>query len=104
MRAIVPGADAALANSAGAEANLRQGPLRLGALYELLPFDNERVAIALSGTSYEDMMTANIQVRGSMVVLSGIRTSARCGGGHIFGDPTPPSAQRWSTTTRCSRW
>ncbi len=83
MRAIVPGADAALTNSAGLRANLRQGPLTFGALYELLPFDNERVTIALSGAQLRTVVAANMQVRGSMVVLSGIRSSARCGGGHV---------------------
>ncbi len=80
MRAIVPGADAALANSAGLRANLNEGPLTFGRLYDLLPFDNQRVTIALTGAQLRTVVAANLKVRGSMVVLSGIRAMATCAG------------------------
>ena len=83
MRAIVPGADAALTNSAGLRANLGVGPLTFGALYELLPFDNQRVTIALSGEQLRTVVAANMTVRGSMVVLSGIRATATCAGDDV---------------------
>ncbi len=83
MRAIVPGADAALTNSAGLRANLREGPLTFGGLYELLPFDNQRVTIALTGAQLRTVVAANMKVRGSMVVLSGIRAAVTCENGDV---------------------
>lgn len=83
MRAIVPGADAALTNSAGLRSNLGEGPLTFGALYELLPFDNQRVTIALSGAQLRTVVAANMKVRGSLVVLSGIRAAATCADGDV---------------------
>ncbi len=83
MRAIVPGADAALTNSAGLRANLREGPLTFGGLYDLLPFDNQRVTIALTGAQLRTVVAANMKVRASMVVLSGVYATVTCEAGDV---------------------
>jgi 5'-nucleotidase len=83
MKAVVPGADVALTNSGGLRADLPQGPLTYGRLYELLPFDNQRVVITLTGAQLRRVIAHNLQTSGSMIVLSGVRASAACSRGEL---------------------
>jgi 2',3'-cyclic-nucleotide 2'-phosphodiesterase (5'-nucleotidase family) len=83
MRAVVPGADIALANSGGVRADLDEGPLTYGKLYELLPFDNLRVVITLTGAQLRTVIANNVQRRGSMVILSGVSAHASCAGSQV---------------------
>ncbi|HUR32361.1 MAG TPA: bifunctional UDP-sugar hydrolase/5'-nucleotidase [Vicinamibacterales bacterium] len=83
MRAVVPGADAALANSAGLRSDLAEGPLTYGKLYELLPFDNLRLVITLTGKQLRTVIADNVTRSGSMVMLAGVRAEARCDRGFV---------------------
>jgi 2',3'-cyclic-nucleotide 2'-phosphodiesterase (5'-nucleotidase family) len=83
MRALVPDADVAILNTGGLRSNLEQGPLTYGKLYELLPFDNQRVNIALTGAQLRAVIEANLRRPGSMIVLSGVHASATCEGGRL---------------------
>ena len=78
MRAVVPGADVAIMNSGGLRANLPEGPLTYGRLYELMPFDNLRMVISLTGAQLRAVIGANMAKPGSMIVLSGVRARVRC--------------------------
>ena len=86
MRALVPGADIAIMNSGGLRANLPEGPLTYGRLYELMPFDNLREVISLTGAQLRAVIAANMARTGSQIVLSGVRASVRCAEGHMAVD------------------
>jgi len=83
MKEAVPGTDVALTNSGGLRADLPQGPLTYGSLYELLPFDNQRVVITLTGARLRRVIAGNLEAPGSMVVLAGVRVSAACASGRL---------------------
>lgn len=42
--------DAAITNSGGLRANLRRGPVTVGDIYEVMPFDNEVVVVEIKGS------------------------------------------------------
>ena len=86
MRALVPGADLAIMNSGGLRANLPAGPLTYGRLYELMPFDNLRMVISLTGAQLRTVIAENMAQTGSIIVLSGVRARARCTGDQLTVD------------------
>ena len=83
MRAMVPGANVALVNSTGLRSDLDAGPFTYGRLYDLLPFDNQRVTIWLTGAQLRTVVAENLKRSASMVVLSGVRAAATCEGGQL---------------------
>lgn len=83
MLALAPTADAALTNTTGFRADISAGPFTYGALHALIPFDNQRVSIALTGRQLEQVVAANLTRSGSMVVLSGLRATAQCAGSTV---------------------
>jgi 2',3'-cyclic-nucleotide 2'-phosphodiesterase (5'-nucleotidase family) len=83
MRALVSGADLAITNSGGLRANLPEGPLTYGRLYELMPFDNLRTVISLTGAELRAVIAENVTRVGSRIVLSGVRATAACNGGRV---------------------
>lgn len=83
MRAAVPGSDIALTNSAGVRSDLAAGPLTYGRLFELVPFDNQRLTIALTGAELKCVVAANVAARQSMVVLSGATAHVSCRGTEV---------------------
>jgi 5'-nucleotidase len=83
MKAVVPGVDVALTNSAGLRADLPAGPFTYGRLYALLPFDNQGVVLALTGAQLKTVIAQNLARTGSLVTLSGVRAAAACANGQL---------------------
>ncbi len=83
MRALVPGADVALTNTGGLRSDLAEGPFTFGELYQLLPFDNQRVTVSLTGAQLRTVVKQNLEMAGSMVTLSGVSASAACDRGQL---------------------
>ncbi|MFN7916727.1 MAG: 5'-nucleotidase C-terminal domain-containing protein [Vicinamibacterales bacterium] len=83
MLALDPAADAALTNTTGFRSDIAEGPFTYGALHALIPFDNQRVAIALTGAQLARVIEGNLTRSGSMVVLGGVRAAASCIGGAV---------------------
>ena len=87
MRAAVPGADvAAINNAAPLWADLPSGPLTLGHLYDVFPFDNRLVRVSMTGADLSRWLANEIrQGRWSGVGISGVNLTVRClaDGAHI---------------------
>lgn len=73
-------ADVALTNGGGLRADLPEGELTYGRLYEASPFDNFFAMVRLSRAELEAIVAANLQRSGSFFSLSGVRASASCEG------------------------
>ena len=67
LRDAVPGADVAAINNAarGLRADLAEGPLTLGRLYDVFPFDNRIARITLSGAELRRWVAGEIRARPS---------------------------------------
>jgi 2',3'-cyclic-nucleotide 2'-phosphodiesterase (5'-nucleotidase family) len=80
MRAAVPGADvAAINNGARLWADLPSGPLTVGHLYDVFPFDNRLVRVSMSGADLSRWLANEIrQGRGSGVGISGVDVNIKC--------------------------
>jgi 5'-nucleotidase len=88
IRAAVPGADVAAVNNAarGLRADLLEGPVTVGRLYDVFPFDNRVARIALSGAELGRWVAGEIrQGRRGSLGLSGVdvRASCRADGLHV---------------------
>jgi 5'-nucleotidase len=81
LREAVPGADVAAINNAGRLwADLPDGPLTFGQLYDVFPFDNRLVRVSLSGAELSRWLANEIrQGRGGAVAISGVEVTASCG-------------------------
>src|SRR5690606_9381082 len=51
-----PGADAAIINGGGLRADLPAGPLRYGALYQAMPFDNRYAVVRMTGRELSSIL------------------------------------------------
>ena len=81
LRAAVPGADVAVLNNAarGLWADLPDGPLTFGRLYDVFPFDNRVVRIELSGAELGRWLAGEIQEgRRGWLGISGIELRPSC--------------------------
>jgi 5'-nucleotidase len=81
LRDAVPGADAAVINNAtsGLRADLPEGPVTFGLLYDVFPFDNRVVQITLSGAELGRWLAGEIrQGRRGALGISGVGVSASC--------------------------
>jgi 5'-nucleotidase len=80
MRAAVPGADvAAINNAARLWADLPSGPLTLGHLYDVFPFDNRLVRVSMTGADLSRWLANEIrQGRLGSVGISGVDVDVRC--------------------------
>lgn len=65
------GADLALQNSGGIQSNIRKGTFTLGDLYNILPFDNQVVTMALSGQDILEVLTTSASLRRGALQISG---------------------------------
>jgi 5'-nucleotidase len=88
LRAAVPGADVAAVNNAarGLRADLPAGPLTLGRLYDVFPFDNLIAHTTLTGAELAQWIAGEIQQgRRDGLGISGVevRTSCRSDGLHV---------------------
>jgi 5'-nucleotidase len=78
LRSAVPGADVAAINNAGRlRADLADGQLTFGQLYEMFPFDNRLVRVTLTGAELSRWLANEIGRRGQ-VAISGVDVHARC--------------------------
>ena len=73
----------AIANSGGIRADLPAGPLTFGRLYAVTPFDNREMTLTLTGGELRAMIANNLQQRGSLMLLSGVRATAECTSGRL---------------------
>jgi 5'-nucleotidase len=83
MRAARSDADVAMTNGGGLRTDLPAGELTYGQLYEATPFDNQLVAIRLTGRQLRAVITANLRASGSFLSLSGVSVAALCEGGAL---------------------
>jgi len=88
LRDAVPGADVAVVNNAGRglRADLPDGPLTLGRLYDVFPFDNRIARMTMTGAELSRWLAAEIgEGRRAGLGVSGVavRTSCAAGGVHI---------------------
>lgn len=87
LRASVPGADVAINNAyagGGLRADLPAGPLTLGRLYDVFPFDNQVAALTLTGEELSRVIrSALARRRRGVLGVSGIRVRAECAGGRL---------------------
>ena len=92
MRASVPGADAALGYSAGPgglRAGLSAGPVTLGAVYDLFPFDNRVVRVDVTGADLRRLLTDQVRrprFRSRSLGVSGLVVTMTCGAGGMQAD------------------
>jgi len=76
-----PGADAAVMNGGGLRADLPEGSLEYGDLYEAMPFDNRYAVARMRGADLARMIVDNAGHDGSFLSLGGLRAEVRCEGG-----------------------
>jgi 5'-nucleotidase len=77
------GTDVAIANGGGIRADLPAGPLTFGRLYAVTPFDNREMTVTLTGAELRRIIANNLQQRGSVMLLSGVRATAVCASGQL---------------------
>ena len=81
LRDAVPGADVAVINNAtgGLRADLPEGPVTFGRLYDVFPFDNRVVRVTLSGAELGRWLAGEIrQGRRGALGISGVGVRASC--------------------------
>ncbi len=88
LRAVVPGADAALgygSGRGGLRADFPQGPLTFGHAYDAFPFDNRITRVALTGAQLKRLIGAQlpqwVDGRRGLPGLAGLRVTVDCTGG-----------------------
>lgn len=80
MLAARPDADVALTNGGGLRADLPEGPLTYGALYQAIPFDNRFAVVRLTAGQLEQVIAGNLATSGGIFSVAGVRVTARCAG------------------------
>ncbi|MGH9309744.1 MAG: bifunctional metallophosphatase/5'-nucleotidase [Vicinamibacterales bacterium] len=84
LRASIAGADAAIHNTAGGlRADLPQGPLIFGSVFEVMPFDNKVATLRLTGAQVRTVFGTHLRSSRRTVGVSGIRVRAACSGGTL---------------------
>lgn len=88
------GADVALTNGGGIRASINQGPITLGEIYTVLPFDNTLVKLEVKGAdllgALERGVSAYPNEAGSFLQVSGLS---------LTFDPGKPAGQRVTSVT-----
>ena len=75
-----PGVDVAILNGGGLRADLPAGPLRYGALYQALPFDNRFARVRLRADQLAAMLALGL-TGGPHLSIAGVTAQARCEAG-----------------------
>ena len=89
LRNAIPAADVAVINNAGRglRADLPDGPLTFGRLYDVFPFDNRVARITLTGVELRRWLAGEIQQgRRGALGISGVRLRTSCLAGGIRVD------------------
>jgi len=76
------GTQVALANSGGIKTSLSQGPVTLRHLYDILPFENNLVAVELSGWQLENLIEESLSGKTGFLQASGLNCT--------FSSSNPP--------------
>jgi 5'-nucleotidase len=96
LRDAVPGADVAVVNNAtrGLWADLPDGPITFGRLYDVFPFDNRIARVTLSGAELGRWLAGEIrQGRRGALGISGVLVRARCLADGIHVDLLGPAGR-----------
>jgi 5'-nucleotidase/UDP-sugar diphosphatase len=83
-------ADIAFHNNAGLRASLPKGPITFGQLYAVLPFDDELMAMDLSGAQVLEILEQSVAGRAGALQVAGLT---------FRFDPSKPGGQRVSEVT-----
>jgi 5'-nucleotidase len=78
-----PDAQVTMTNGGGLRADLPQGQLTYGELYEAVPFDNRFAIVALTGKALRSLITANLTHGGGFMSWGGLTAKARCKAGKL---------------------
>lgn len=76
-----PGADVAITNGGGLRADLPAGPLTYGALYDVLPFDNRKARLTMTGRALRDAFQRTFLGKSGILSVAGAHVEARCEAG-----------------------
>ncbi len=71
-------ADVAMLNPGGLRADLKKGPLKYGAVYEVLPFDNSVATLDVTGEQLQRLLNAAYGSRKGVFQISGLEGRTRC--------------------------
>lgn len=98
MRAARPDADVALTNGGGLRADLPEGELTYGALYEAIPFDNRFARVRVTAAELASLVAESLVRDGSFLSIAGLRVEAACEGAvlrvQLFDPRGPVPAER----------
>lgn len=83
MREVAPGNEVAVTNGGGIRASLPAGELTFGALYEVLPFQNELVRLQMRAGHLRELVASNLKSKGGVYSLSGVSVVAECVGSDL---------------------
>ena len=79
LRGAHAGADVGFINGGSLRADLPDGPLRYGDLYQAFPFDDGIAVLRLTGAQLTALVARNLGRDAGILSLSGVRARARCG-------------------------
>jgi 5'-nucleotidase len=109
IRESTPTADVGVNNNrrGGLRADLPEGPLTFGPIYDAFPFDNRLVTLSVSAATLSDIFANEIRAgRRGWLGISGVRVRATCVGGRLHvtmtrasGVPIEPSERLVVVTT-----
>jgi 5'-nucleotidase len=83
MRASHPAADVAMTNGGGLRADLPEGDLTYGQLFEAMPFDNRFATVTMKGRDLKRIIAHNLDVDSGILSVSGIHVQASCDSGRL---------------------
>jgi 5'-nucleotidase len=83
MLAIRKDADVAVTNGGGLRADLPIGPLRYGALFAALPFDNRFAIVHMRGKDLRALVADNLRGHAGIISLAGATAKAACKDGDL---------------------
>jgi 5'-nucleotidase len=83
MRTSHPGADVALTNGGSLRADLPEGTLTYGQLFEAMPFDNRFATVKMKGKDLRAIVLKNLTAESGILSVSGFKVEATCKGGKL---------------------
>jgi 5'-nucleotidase len=76
-------ADVALLNAGGLRADLPEGELEYGSLFEAMPFDDRVATVRVTAGELRRLLAHNLASKGGILSTSGVRVIAECRGGEL---------------------